>query len=158
MKLQPYCSRRMQRVGLFQLAALAAAGVLAGQVYASDFDEQLATHFEAVRTRDLQKLKSTLTAEENLELILPGGKRTTTKAEFVAFHVDWFASKTWTMRFEPISRIETANMAVATVRTHYEDVQDGKPYVSENWLTLIFRNEDGRWALVHDQNTRALEH
>jgi ketosteroid isomerase-like protein len=138
---------------------LSLAGLLSGAPLAyaeSEFDAQLAKHFKAVQNRDLETLKSTLTGGTQLELILPSGNRTTTKAEFVAFHVEWFASKTWTMRFDPVSRIETADMAIATVRTHYEDVDDGKPIVTENWLTLTFRKEQGRWGLVHDQNTRAL--
>jgi len=28
------------------------------------------------------------------------------------------------------------------------------PVQSRSWLTLTFRNENGRWALFHDQNTR----
>lgn len=144
---------RMLMGSLLGIAGLLASASLA---YAeSAFDEHLAKHFKAVRSRDLAALRSTLTGGTQLELILPNGKRTTTRAEFEAFHVEWFASKTWTMRFDPVSHIETGEMAIATVRTHYEDVDDGKPIVTESWLTLTFRKEQGRWALVHDQNTRA---
>jgi ketosteroid isomerase-like protein len=48
----------------------------------------------------------------------------------------------------------TRELAIATVRTRYEDTVDGKPYWSENWLTLVFKLEKGEWRLIHDQNTR----
>lgn len=134
------------------LASLLLAAVSVSR--ASDFDDQLARHFKAVSGRDLATLEKTLTAGNDLELIFPDGTRTTTRAQYVDFHREWFTSKTWKMSFEPISKIETPSMAVATVRTRYEDVEDGKPILSQSWLTLVFRNEQGRWSLVHDQNTR----
>lgn len=146
------------RVSLFSCIVV---GVLfAVQLHASaaaSFDEQLARHFKAIQSRDLATLQDTLTGGAALELILPSGKRLTTKAEFIALHEEWFASNTWSMQFEPLTRIETPEMAVATVRARYEDIENGQRVVRHNWLTLTFRKESGRWALVHDQNTRIPE-
>lgn len=134
---------------------LFAVGLHAGA--AVSFDEQLARHFKAIQSRDLATLEDTLTSGAALELILPSGKRLTTKDEFIALHEEWFASTTWSMQFEPLTRVETAEMAVATVRARYEDIENGQRVVRHNWLTLTFRKESGRWALVHDQNTRIAE-
>lgn len=128
------------------LLAIATAPVLlaAHIVYAdSSFDEQLARHFKAIQSRDLAALKSTLTSDAQLELILPTGKRMTTRQEFIAFHEEWFKSPTWRIRFEPLTRVETQEMAIATVRARYEDVENGGPFVRKNWLTLTFRKEQG---------------
>jgi ketosteroid isomerase-like protein len=121
---------------------------------AGDFEDQLAAHFNAVQKRDLPALEKTLTGGKSLELIFPNGTRTTTRAEYVAFHKDWFTFKTWTMHFDPVSSIDAGDVRIVTVKTHFEDVEEGKPIASESWLTLTFRKEKGRWALIHDQNTR----
>jgi len=121
---------------------------------ADTFDDTLAAHFKAVSGRDLPALEKTLTGGATLELYLPNGMRTTKRSEFVDFHREWFKTDTWKMSFTPISTVRGNDIALATVRTRYEDVVDAKPYLSEAWLTLTFRKEADGWRLVHDQNTR----
>jgi ketosteroid isomerase-like protein len=133
------------------IGALTAAAPLQAQ---TGFPETLERHLRAVNARDLPALERTLTSGTQLELYLPNGKRLVTRAEFIAFHRGWFAEKGWVMRFTPISTFVGGDLAIATVRTRYEDQIDGKPYWSENWLTLTFRKESKGWGLVHDQNTR----
>ena len=118
------------------------------------FQTVLEAHLRAVSARNLQALEQTLTRGAKLDVYLPDGRRLTTKAEFVDFHRQWFEQRGWTMRFEPVDRLVGADLAVATVRTRYEDVVDGKPYFSENWLSLTFRKEGSEWRFVEDQNTR----
>jgi ketosteroid isomerase-like protein len=119
-----------------------------------DFEETLAAHIQAIQNRDLAALEATITAGDELILIFPGGQRTTTREEYMAFHREWFASDTWTMNFERLGVVEGRDFAIAMVRTVYEDVRDGERVQSQSWLTLTFRKENGRWALYHDQNTR----
>lgn len=139
----------------FLLAGVTSSIALASpSVAAPRFADALQKHLDAVSARDLPALESTLTSGADLELYLPTGKRSTTRKEFVDFHRTWFAEKGWTMRFTPISSHVGRDLAVATVRTRYEDQVDGKPYWSENWLTLTFGLEPDGWRLVHDQNTR----
>lgn len=134
--------------------ALTLAGCAGAPTPDATFEETLAAHIQAIQNRDLAALEATITAGNELILIFPGGQRTTTRDEYLAFHREWFASDTWTMSFERLGVAQGRDFAVATVRTLYEDVQDGEPVQSRSWLTLVFRNEDGRWALYHDQNTR----
>lgn len=134
--------------------ALALAGCAGAPTPDAPFEETLAAHIQAIQNRDLAALEATITADDELVLIFPGGQRTTTREEYLAFHREWFASDTWTMSFERVGVIEGRDFAVAMVRTLYEDVQDGVPVQSRSWPTLTFRNENGRWALFHDQNTR----
>ncbi|MBU1377564.1 MAG: nuclear transport factor 2 family protein [Alphaproteobacteria bacterium] len=126
----------------------------AGAAMAQDFDATLAKHFAAVSGRDLPALESTLTPGAELTLILPNATRTTTRQAFIDFHKDFFADKTWTMRFEPVAKTVTGDMAVVSVRTRWDGQDEGKPVWSESWLTLVFRKDAGRWGLIHDQNTR----
>jgi len=134
--------------------ALALAGCAGAPTPDPDFEETLAAHIQAIQNRDLAALEATITSGDELILIFPGGQRTTTREEYMAFHREWFASDTWTMSFERLGVAEGRDFAIAMVRTVYEDVRDGERVQSQSWLTLTFRKENGRWALYHDQNTR----
>lgn len=120
----------------------------------ASFTATLDRHVAAIPKRDYAAIEATITKGDKLELILPNGKRMTTRAEFLAFHREFFADKAWSMRFERQSLIEGKDLAVATYRTWFSSTEDGKPVNTSSWLTLTFRKEGGAWRLVHDQNTR----
>jgi hypothetical protein len=61
-----------------------------------DLAATLNAHVKAVQLRDLAALEKTITSGEALELILPNGKRMTTRAEFVDLHREWFKETNWT--------------------------------------------------------------
>ena len=132
-----------------------AAVVLAVPLHAeTNLDRAFAEHVAAVQARDLKRLEATLTSGEQLELILPNGTRTATKAAYLDFHRGFFGEKGWTLTFETLSEITSRDLGVITTRSIYRDTQDGKPIVSHSVVTFTFRREDGRWKLIHDQNTR----
>lgn len=144
----------MRLLGGLVLAVVAFSPAQAGVVADADLARVLDAHVKAVQTRDLGALEKTITSGEQLELIFPNGKRTTTKAEYLAFHKEWFSTSNWTWKLEPLSVVMSDGMAIVTARTHYEEVEDGKTSGGDNWLSLAFRKESGGWRLVHDQNTR----
>ena len=113
-----------------------------------------AEHIKAVQLRDLPTLERTITLGAQLTLILPNGTQTSTRQAYVDFHKEFFATKTWTIEFEPVTRIVGADFAVLTTKSLYQDVVDGKPYRSRSWVTFTFQKELGQWRLIHDQNTR----
>jgi uncharacterized protein (TIGR02246 family) len=117
-------------------------------------DAVFAEHVRAVQSRDLPALEQTITSGDRLTLILPNGTQTSTRQAYVDFHKEFFATKTWTIQFEPVSRIVGADFAVLTTKSLYQDTVDGKPYRSRSWVTFTFQRELGQWRLIHDQNTR----
>ena len=127
---------------------------LAGVAADSDIDTAFAEHVKAVQSRDLAALERTITSGDQLTLILPNGVQTATRQAYVDFHKQFFAEKTWTIQFEPVSRAVGPDFAVLTTKSLYQDVVDGKPYRSRSWVTFTFRKESGQWRLIHDQNTR----
>ena len=117
-------------------------------------DAAFAAHVKAVQSRDLAALARTISDAEQLILILPNGTLTRTRQEYLDFHKEFFASKSWSIRFDPVSTIVGKEFAVLTTKSLYEDVEDGKPVRSRSWVTFTFRKEAGEWRLIHDQNTR----
>ncbi|MGC1469174.1 MAG: nuclear transport factor 2 family protein [Sphingorhabdus sp.] len=130
-----------------------ASGALAANA-CKDVETAFAAHAKAVASRDIAALASTLTRDEGLILILPNGKLTKTRNEYLEFHRAFFAEPSWSIAFEPISKLEGKDFAVITTKSRYRDVDDGKPFESSNWVTFGFKRENGCWKLVHDQNTR----
>jgi Domain of unknown function (DUF4440) len=140
----------------FAIVLIAAPAALASPDFSSDGDLTLAllVHVRAVQTRDLAALERTITESEELDLILPNGKRTTTRKAYVDFHREWFKETNWTWTLQPVATIRAADMAIITARTHYEEKNGAETTSSETWLSLTFRREKDGWRLVHDQNTR----
>src|SRR5688572_27986349 len=98
----------------------------------SSIDAAFAEHIKAVQARDLPALERTLTSGDQLTLILPNGTQTSTRQAYVDFHKQFFATKTWTIEFEPVSRTVGADFAVLTTKSLYQDTVDGKPYRSRS--------------------------
>lgn len=138
------------------LALATATTTLAAPMTIPDKDlaATLDAHVKAVQSRDLPALEKTITTGEALDLILPNGKRLTTRAEYVDLHRDWFKETNWTWKLEPLAVTTGGDMAIITARTHYEEREGAKTTVTENYLSLAFRKESGTWRLIHDQNTR----
>ncbi len=109
-------------------------------------------HLDAIQNRDLDTLLDTITTGERLTLIFPDGTLYETRAEYVAFHKEWFADPNWTMTFEPIRTVESPGLATVLLRTTYED--DGPASRRQGFLALTFADGGDGWRLVMDQNTR----
>jgi len=127
---------------------------MASPIADKDLAATLDAHVKAVQARDLPALEKTITAGEALDLILPNGKRMTTRKEYVDLHREWFKETNWTWTLEPLAVTAASDMAIITARTRYEERDGGKTTAAENYLSLAFRKEAGGWRLVHDQNTR----
>lgn len=144
----------MYRKVAFLIGLLCSMLAGAAPVDEQSIDAVFAAHVKAVQSRDLHALERTITSGEQLTLILPNGTQTSTRQAYVAFHKEFFSTKTWTIQFEPVSRSVGADFAVLTTKSLYQDVVDGKPYRSRSWVTFTFQKERGQWRLIHDQNTR----
>jgi ketosteroid isomerase-like protein len=139
----------------FLLSLIAATSTtMASPITDKDLAATLDAHVKAVQSRDLPALEKTITTGQALDLILPNGKRMTTRKEYVDLHREWFKETNWTWKLEPLAVTTGGDIAIITARTHYEEREGGKTTATENYLSLAFRKEAGTWRLVHDQNTR----
>lgn len=136
---------------LFAIAVLVCLTASASALEDQDpFQRTLTAHIDAVRNRDLKRLMDTITASDDLILIFPNGKTTSTRQAYVDFHREWFAERGWTMQMEPVSVTSRDELRIALMRTTYSDAAGSR----QGLLALTFARERGQWRLVFDQNTR----
>lgn len=118
------------------------------------FDESLENHLNAVRNRDLEAFRDTLSGDDKITIILPNGSTLRGINEIVDFHRNWFADKDWTLDLEPVQSWHSENTGCAIFEVSYNDLDaTGNPYQLFYLLSLVFINQDGQWLLIHDQNT-----
>jgi len=113
------------------------------------------THLQAVRTRNLDALLPTLTGGSELRMIAPSGFQSTTRAQYVDFHRQWFASND-RGRFDPeiVHIVQSPGLGHALIKLHYRaTAPTGSVQDTVSWLALTFALEDGDWRLVFDQST-----
>jgi ketosteroid isomerase-like protein len=134
------------------LAACEAKTNAAADIVRPDFRAALDVHLAAIAAKDLDAFKPTITAGDELYVIFPNGAAIETTDGVIEFHSEWFQDANWRMDPEIVKIIEGEDMSVALLKYDYRDTPDGAPRSS--WLILVFKLEDGKWRLVHDQNTR----
>ncbi|HYF62852.1 MAG TPA: nuclear transport factor 2 family protein [Herpetosiphonaceae bacterium] len=118
------------------------------------FAETLSAHLAAMQARDFPAFLATLTDDAELTLIMPNGSFIGRRAEVAATLGQWFADPDWSIAFEPVRTLETAEMAMALLLVTYDDLDpSGQPYRLRYYLQLLFARQSGQWRLVHDQNT-----
>lgn len=116
-----------------------------------DFDKALQDHLDAISSRDIEAFKANLTRGDKLYTIVQNGHAFTTPAELIDIHEQWFADPTWIWEGSIVHKVVGEDMAMALVRYQYRAKADDEPF--STWLLYVFHIEDGKWRIVHDQNT-----
>jgi uncharacterized protein (TIGR02246 family) len=111
-------------------------------------EEDLDRHLTAIRARDLDALADTVHADD-VVLVTSAGAIHLGRQEFLDAHRDWFASTTWTLETDLIHLREGTDLATVLLSLRYRDGDIDESSV----LSLVFRNDAGRWLMVQDQNT-----
>lgn len=136
------------------LSALLLAACDAGDAASArpDFRAALDAHLAAIGARDIDAYKTTITSDDDLHIIFPGGEVIETTDGVVSFHEGWFQDTEWRWDGEVLKIMEGEDMAAAYMKYDYRDTPEGDPRSA--WLLLLFQLEEGEWRLIHDQNTR----
>jgi len=134
---------------------IAHAIYVSGCVSAPPLRPAVETHLQAVRTRNLDALLPTITTGSDLRMIAPDGSQSTTRAQYVDFHLKWFATND-NGRFDPeiVHVLESPRLGHALIKLRYRSTAPtGAAQEAVSWLALTFALEKGGWRLVFDQST-----
>ncbi len=119
-----------------------------------DYQCTLKKHLTSIQERNFEVFESTLTTEESLTFLLPNGKLTESRSEFVAMLREWFGQEGWSLEYEVVSTVVGKDLGHTLLLIAYdEEDRGGQPYHLDHYLSLVFQRQKGTWRLVHDQNT-----
>jgi uncharacterized protein (TIGR02246 family) len=119
----------------------------------ASFEATLAIHLRAIQRRDIDLYATTIAPRA--QLVLPNAAVVSGKRDVVAVNRDFFADPTWTLRATELSRGVADRAATVVFRFAFTYTEaDGSQTVSTNVVGLTFVRDDGRWLMLHDQNTR----
>ena len=134
-------------------ARIAPLLLFVGSVQACDFDCTLQRHLQALESHDWAAFEATL-GKQQLPLILPNGALSLDGKSYRDLLQPWFAEGGWTFKAKELHREVGSDLALVLLDVDYDEAdRGGKPYHLDHYLSLVFRNTDGEWRLVFDQNT-----
>ena len=116
-----------------------------------DFDQALEEHLAAISNRDLEAFTANLTLGDTLYTIVQNGHAFTTRQQLVAVHEQWFKDPAWVWEGSVVHKVVGEDMAMALVKYQYRAKADDEPF--NTWLLYVFQLQEGKWRIVHDQNT-----
>ncbi|MBC9796785.1 nuclear transport factor 2 family protein [Sinomicrobium sp. FJxs] len=108
-------------------------------------------HLNAVTNRDIEALKSTMSPEGKMQLILPGSEIIYSVDGFMDYHKKWFSDSAWTFEAKILNtRIgNKIGMAVAEIM-YKEPEREGKPYYNRMIVSYDLEKIDGTWYVIKD--------
>lgn len=108
-------------------------------------------HLNAISSRDIAAFKENLTRDDKLYTIVQNGYAFTTPSELIAIHEQWFEDLNWIWEGKVIHKIVGEDMAMALIKYEYRAKPADEPF--STWLLYVFQLQEGKWRIVHDQNT-----
>ncbi|WP_055443519.1 YybH family protein [Lacinutrix himadriensis] len=116
------------------------------------FVETMQKHLDAVSNKDLNALKSTLSPEGNMQLILPQTEITNTVDAFMKYHEDWFAVQApWTFETKILNTKIGESFGIAITEIVYKEPErDGKPYFNRMYVSYALQKIEGKWYIIKD--------
>ena len=108
-------------------------------------------HLDAVTNRDLETLKSTLSPQGNMQLILPGTEIIEGVGGFIDYHKEWFEAPDWTFETKILNTKVGEVMGMAIVEIVYrEPERDGAPYFNRMIVSYDLQKTDNQWYVIKD--------
>ncbi|WP_291870996.1 nuclear transport factor 2 family protein [Maribacter sp.] len=115
------------------------------------FKSLILRHLNAVRNRDSNTLKSTMSPKGNMELIQPSSEIVYSVDGFMKFHQEWFEVPNWTINTKILSTNIGDRFGVATTEFLYEEPErNGKPYFNRLIVTYALEKIDNNWYIIKD--------
>jgi len=143
------------KIGGARIAAIALSFLLIscdqGTTMKPDFDTALQNHLGSIAARDIEAFKGNLTLDETLYTVVQNGHAFTKKSELIEIHEQWFQDLDWVWKGEVVHKVVGEDMAMALIKYQYQAKPEDAPF--STWLVYVFQLQDGKWRIVHDQNT-----
>lgn len=116
-----------------------------------DFIMTLQKHLDAVTNKDLATLKSTMSPEGKMQLILPGTEILNSVDSFMDYHREWFQDPYWTFETKILNTEIGEKIGIAITEIIYrEPDRNGLPYFNRMVVSYGLEKIDGKWYIIKD--------
>ncbi len=116
-----------------------------------EFINTLEKHLQAVSNKDLLTLKSTMSPNGNMQLILPSTEIINSVDSFMSFHAEWFKDTIWTFETKILNTEVGDKLGFGVSEVIYrEPERDGKPYFNRMIVSYDLMKTDSKWYIVKD--------
>lgn len=116
-----------------------------------NFDEAIRQHLECISNRDINAFRDHMTQSDTMYTIVQNGYAFKTPSEIIAIHEEWFKDLKWVWEGEVVHTIEGEDMGMTLIKYDYRAKEEDIPV--STFLVYVWKIEDGKWRIVHDQNT-----
>jgi len=116
-----------------------------------DFVETIEKHLNAVSNRDVASLKSTMSPEGKMQLILPSSEIINSVDGFMDYHTEWFQDTVWTFETKVINTEIGDKMGIAITEVIYrEPERNGAPYFNRMTVSYALEKLENKWYIIKD--------
>ncbi len=113
------------------------------------FRATLDKHLTAINQRDLETLRSTLSPNGNMQLIMPGTEIIHNVTGFIQYYSDSTRASDWTLESKILYTEVGETMGMAIVEAIYATPkQDGKPDLDRMTVSYDLQKIDGYWYVI----------
>jgi len=130
---------------------VATTNKISPEVNKKNFEQALQKHLDAVASRDLESLASTMSPDGKMQLILPGAEIFEGVSSFMDYHREWFQDTSWTFETKILNSEvgEQIGMAVTEI-TYREPERNGAPYFNRMIVSYALEKVDDKWSIILD--------
>lgn len=115
------------------------------------FKTTMQKHLDAVSSKDLISLKSTMSPKGNMQLILPSEEIINSVDKFMEFHENWFELPNWTFETKILNTEIGEIYGIAIVEIVYrEPERNGKPYFNRMTISYTLEKINNQWYIIKD--------
>lgn len=116
-----------------------------------EFIATLQKHLDAVSNKDIATLKSTLSPEGKMQLILPRSEISNSVDSFLDYHTEWFQDTSWTFETKILNTEIGNTLGLAIVETMYrEPERNGQPYFNRMTISYVLKKTNNNWYIIKD--------
>lgn len=115
------------------------------------FKAAILKHLNAVTTKNIEMLKTTMSPNGNMELIQPSSEIVYTVDGFIKFHQEWFGIPNWTVDTKILSMNIGDRIGVATTEFLYKEPErNGRPYFNRLIVSYALEKINNNWYIIKD--------
>lgn len=116
-----------------------------------EFIRTLEKHLDAVSNKDLSALRSTMSPEGKMQLILPSSEIMNTVDSFMNYHEQWFQDTSWTFDTQILNTEIGNTIGLGITEIIYrEPLRDGEPYYNRMIVSYGLEKLDNKWYIIKD--------